>query len=140
MNDENKAVRLIYEPGESGWGVELVPATKDKGSLVRVNNIPFTDKLNIDDIVETEHKNGCLAVKRAISRAFKNKSAVRYPPPHQENFDKLAAVLREAGCKIEGFLPGLMAVAHEDQDVRALVKEIGIDANFGEPQPSLEPI
>ena len=43
------SVKLHFGPGESGWGVRLSP------ERIRLDNIPYSDSFNIDDVV-TETK------------------------------------------------------------------------------------
>lgn len=135
-----KDVKLLFGPGESGWGTELKPANSDSGAMVRIDNVPLGDDLNIDDVVETVVKAGRLHVARVISRVFPKKTAIRYPKPHKENFDRIFKAYLAAGCKTEGMMPGLAVVAHGDQDVIAVAAEVGVEVKLCDSQPRLAPL
>lgn len=137
--EEMKDVKLLFGPGETGWGTELEPANSDTGAMVRIDNVPMSDDLNIDDVVEM----GVMPrnhVKRVVSRVFPKKTAIRYPKPYEENFDKIWKAYLAAGCKVEGFTPGLAVVAHVDQNVIAVAAVAGVEVRLCESQPRLKPI
>ena len=135
------SIKLVYEPGETGWGTVVELPKGKKPMLVRITNVPLTDLLNIDDVVEAApgEKDARLHAGRVISRTFKYKVGLDYPEPHTENFGKIRRVLQAAGCKVEGMLPGKALVACNDQDVNAIAKGAGVDVVFPKSQPRLRP-
>lgn len=137
------SIKLVYEPGETGWGNVVELPKGKKPMLVRIANVPLTDLLNIDDVVEAAPGRGRddrLLAGRVVSRAFKFKVGVDYPEPHTENFGKIKRALQAAGCKVEGMLAGKALVACNDQDVDAITKEAGVAAVFPKSQPRLKPL
>lgn len=132
-----KDVKLLFGPGETGWGTELKPANGDVGAMVRIDNVPFSDDLNIDDVVEmgVSPRNH---VKRVISRVFSKKTAIRYPKPYEENFDKIWKAYLAAGCKAEGLTQGMALVAHGDHNVVSIAGDAGVEVKLCENQPSLK--
>jgi hypothetical protein len=136
------SIKLVYEPGETGWGTVVELPKGKKPMLVRITNVPLTDLLNIDDVVEAApgKKDDRLHASRVISRAFEYKIGLDYPEPHTENYGKIRRALQAAKCKVEGMLPGRALVACNDQDVDAIVKKAGVDAVFPKSQPRLKPI
>lgn len=136
------SIKLVYEPGETGWGNVVELSKGKKPMLVRIANVPLTDLLNIDDVVEAapgKGKDDRLLAGRVVSRAFKYKVGVNYPEPHTENYRKIRLALQAVGCKVEGMLPGRALVACNDQDVNAITKEAGVNAVFPKSQPRLKP-
>ena len=135
MNTE-ESVKVRFGPGETGWGLRLAP------DRVRINNIPYSDRLNIDDLVEVDPDDvGLLDVKRVLARSFEKKTAVDYEEPYRENYAKLWGAWHAAGMKCEGILPGLAVVAHHaDQDPMKAATTANVKASLHDTQPDLEPI
>jgi hypothetical protein len=134
---EYKMVKVRFAKGETGWGRQLEPGR------VMIANIPLTDRLNIDDLVEvdTTPKTGPLEIARVLKRTFECKTAIEYPTPHLDNYAKLLDAWNDAGIKCEGMLPGLAIVAHhENQDPVRVATDAGVTVTLHEAQPELEPV
>jgi hypothetical protein len=130
-----KNVRMRFASDESGWG-QLI----EEGRVL-INNIPYTDRLNIGDLVEVEEVDGLLTVKRVLKRQLEGKTAVEYPAPHRENYSKLFTAWRNAGMRCEGIIEGLALVAHhKNQDPMAIAAAAGVTATLHSSQPELEPV
>lgn len=135
-DDERKNVKVRFAPGETGWGLEVEPGR------ILINNIPYADRLNIDDLVETDPAaTGLREIKRVLKRTFHGKTAFDYPVPHTDNYKKLHTAWHAAGMKCEGLLPGLVIVAHhKDQDPVKVASDAGVTVTLHDPQPDLEPL
>jgi hypothetical protein len=130
-----KAVRIRFDDGETGWGMEVEPGR------VAIDNIPYTDRLNIDDLVEVTLGDGLPTIKRVLKRQFEHKTAITYPAPYPENFRKMGEAWHAAGMKCEGIFGGLALVAHKGGDPLKIAHEAGVTgAALNEAQPELEPI
>ncbi len=142
MNTQENWVRVIFDKDETGYGIEMEPAKKGTGALVLISNIPMTNKLNIGDLVEAvpSMRGNLLSVKKIVSRDYKNKTAVLYPEPHRINWEKIIGPLHAAGCKAEGFMPGLLMVAHNNMDLKKICAQVGVEITLAEEQPVLQPI
>lgn len=136
------SIKLVYEPGETGWGNVVELSKGKKPMLVRIANVPLSSLLNIDDVVEAAPGKGRddrLLAGRVVSRAFKFKVALHYPEPHTENYRKIRLALQAAGCKVEGMLPGRALVACNTEDLDAVARGAGVNAVFPISQPRLKP-
>lgn len=136
MSDD-KNVRMRFGEGETGWGRLIEPGR------VLVNNIPYSDRLNIDDLVEVEYPPGqnLLEIKRVLKRNFEGKTAIDYQAPHKETYGKLHDAWHKAGMKCEGILPGLVLVAHhKGEDPVKIAADAGITVTLHDTQPDLEPV
>jgi len=137
MSDEKKFVKVQFSPGETGWGREI-----ETGRVV-IANIPLTDALNIDDLVEvdTTPRKGAIEIVRVLKRVFECKTAVDYPTPHKENYAKIREAWHAAGMKCEGMIPGLVIIAHhENQNPVQIAINAGVAAALHPTQPDLEPV
>jgi hypothetical protein len=97
----------IRVPGESFWAV----AIPDRPFHAEVRNICFEEGLFLNDIVQI-NKNG--DVLRVVERKWKQKSLVRYTPTTKEACAVVAEQLKSTGGQVEGFLPGILAVMHNE--------------------------
>jgi len=130
----NDNVRLRFEEDETGWGVRL------SDSHIQIANIPFSDRLNIDDVVEAHEQDGRLSAGRVVARTFHGKTAISYPEPFMETYGKLFDAWRAAGMKCEGLLGGLALIAHhKDSDPVKVAQAAGVAVTLYVPQPALEP-
>src|SRR5215471_11049731 len=119
-------VKIRYARGETGWAEDL------GNGQYRIDNIPLTDRLNIDDLVRCRvNDDGELVVSRRLKRRYPEKTAVRYE--RAEQYRSLRQKVLAAGAKIEGMLgpqggrPGIALVAHgSDFDPVAAAREVGI--------------
>jgi hypothetical protein len=136
MTDELKQVRVRFDEGETGWGREVEPGR------VLIDNIPISDRLNIDDLVEVDPKEtGFLNIIRVLERAFPGKTAIRYSEPYKETYGKLYKAWHDAGMKCEGPFEGLVIVAHQaGQDPVKVALDAGVTVTLNDPQPALEAI
>lgn len=125
---KNAPIKLRFGDGETGWGERLSNGT------ARIMNIPMEQRLNWGDVVKLEtDERGWPKAGEIISKQYKNKSAVRYPEPYKENWQKLATALRAAGAMTEGLVGGIGAVAHgAEHDIIAIAKSVGIDVTIDE--------
>ena len=122
-----KMVKVRYAKGETGWAEEMGNGT------YRIDNIPLTDRLNIDDVVRCRRNEaGELVVRRRVKRRYPEKTAIRYE--QEEQYGLLREKVLEAGAKIEGLMgpqggePGLALVAHDyDFDPVEAAREVGIE-------------
>lgn len=131
MTDE-KMVKVVYEEGETGWAAYL------GNDEARIANIPFGDRLNIDDRVALKWLNGRLQVDRVLSRTFHKKTALDYNPPYNETYTKIWPSLQKAGMKVEGVYDGVCVVAHQpDQDPVSVCQQAGVRVRLHETQPDL---
>ena len=120
-------VKIRYARGETGWAEDL------GDGQYRIDNIPLTDRLNIDDLVRCRvNDDGELVVSRRLQRRYPEKTAVRYE--RAEQYRLLRQKVLAAGAKIEGMLgpqggrPGIALVAHgSDFDPVAAAREVGIE-------------
>ena len=120
-------VKIRYARGETGWAEDL------GNGQYRIDNIPLTDRLNIDDLVRCRvNDDGELVVSRRLKRRYPEKTAVRYE--RAEQYRLLRQKVLAAGAKIEGMLgpqggrPGIALVAHgSDFDPVAAAREVGIE-------------
>jgi hypothetical protein len=104
-------VKIRYARGETGWAEDL------GNGQYRIDNIPLTDRLNIDDLVRCRvNDDGELVVSRRLKRRYPEKTAVRYE--RAEQYRLLRQKVLAAGAKIEGMVgpqrgrPGIALVAH----------------------------
>jgi hypothetical protein len=126
-------VKIRYAKGETGWAEDL------GGGKYRIDNIPLTDRLNIDDLVRCRcNDDGELVVSRRLKRPYPEKTAVRYERADQ--YRLLRQKVLAAGAKIEGMVgpqggrPGIALVAHGyDFDPVAAAREVDIE-NPEEPE------
>jgi hypothetical protein len=120
-------VKIRYARGETGWAEDL------GDGQYRIDNIPLTDRLNIDDLVRCRvNDDGELVVSRRLQRRYPEKTAVRYE--RAEQYRLLRQKVLAAGAKIEGMLgpqggrPGIALVAHGyDFDPVQAAREVGIE-------------
>jgi hypothetical protein len=120
-------VRIRYAKGETGWAEEM------GDGKYRIDNIPLTDRLNIDDLVRCRfNDDGELVVSRRLKRRYPEKTAIRYERAKQ--YRLLQQKVLKAGCKMEGMIgpergkPGLAIVAHGyDFDPVEVAREVGIE-------------
>ena len=65
-------VKIRYAKGEKGWAEEL------GDGKYRIDNIPLTDRLNIDDLVRCRlNDDGELVVSRRLKRRYPEKTLIR---------------------------------------------------------------
>jgi hypothetical protein len=122
-----KMVKIRYAKGETGWAEEM-----DDGTF-RIDNIPLTNRLNIDDLVRCRWNDaGEFVVSRRLRRRYPEKTAIRYE--EEEQYRLLREKVLEAGAKIEGMIgphgakPGLALVAHDyDFNPVEAAREVGIE-------------
>jgi hypothetical protein len=122
-----KMVKIRYAKGETGWAEEM------GGGKYRIDNIPLTDRLNIDDLVRCRLNNdGELVVSHRLRRHYQEKTAIRYE--REEQYHLLREKVLEAGAKIEGMIgpedgrPGIALVAHDYEfDPMEAAREVGIE-------------
>lgn len=127
--------RIRFEPGESGW-CEVLSKTR-----ARIANVPYTNALNIGDLVETAEEDGFLVVKRVLFRRFHGKTALDYKSPYRHNFRAIVKVLEAHHMQCEGMLEGLLLVAHAlTKDPLAAAREHGCEVTLHATQPELEPL
>src|SRR5438309_11772900 len=68
-----KMVKIRYARGETGWAEEMGNGT------YRIDNVPLTDRLNIDDLVRCRRNEaGELVVRGRVKRRYPEKTAIRY--------------------------------------------------------------
>jgi hypothetical protein len=68
-----EVVKIRYAKGETGWAEAMGDGT------YRIDNIPLTDRLNIDDLVRCRlNDEGELIVSRRLKRRYPEKTAIRY--------------------------------------------------------------
>jgi len=123
---DEQHVRIRFSKGETGWAIKL------PNGYYRINNLPFSGDLNIDDIVKCrEESNELPIVVKIITEAFPCKSAVAYQTVVQ--FQALCKIARERGCKTEGVIGpkddnhGIVIIAHKkDFDPFTIASELGI--------------
>jgi hypothetical protein len=73
------------------------------GGQYRIDTIPLTDRLNIDDLVRCRlNDEGELVVSRRLKRRYPEKTAVRYE--RAEQYRLLRRKVPAAGGQIEGML------------------------------------
>jgi len=119
-------VRIRFSKSETGWAVKL------SNGYYRINNLPFSGRLNIDDIVKCrEESNELPIVVKIVTEGFPCKSAVAYQTVDQ--FRAFCKIAREHGCKTEGVIGpkegehGIVIVAHKrDFDPFAIAMELGV--------------
>ena len=127
MSDRQEPIHVRYDEDETGW---VLPVA---GNLVRIDNIPFTDRYNIEDLVELEPPEGedLPRLGRVVRREYDGKTLVYYDEDWQ--FWELKAVLRILGGEIEGGAapnengPGFMLIAHPRRiDGAKLAEALGL--------------
>ena len=130
--DEGNLVKIVYEEGETGWAEML------DGDRARIENIPFGDRLNIDDVVSIERRDGRLYAEKILSRTFPKKTALDYDEPHDKTYAKICSALHAAEMKVEGVVDGICIVAHRlDQDPVSVCQQAGVPVRLHETQPDL---
>jgi hypothetical protein len=136
MNDfKQKPIHMVFEPGETGHGTLIGPG------IARVDNIPYTDRLNLNDLVKVENDGGRWVAREVIERALPKKTAFDYEAPFKETFAKLCEVWGNANIHYEGVFEGLVLVAHrEDQNPLQIAEQAGLWLHLHSAQPDLEPI
>ena len=130
----DNAVKVRFDWDETGWGYRL------EGNLVRIDNLPITDKLNIGDVVETEQgAETPLIVKRVVSRKYARKTAVVV---RDEDYEHLFHAWTAVGMKCEHLMPRHVLVAHhENQDPVGMISpESGLVVSLYKSQPKLKPL
>jgi hypothetical protein len=128
MDRMGEIVKIRYAKRETGWAEDL------GGGKYRIDNIPLTDRLNIDDLVRCRlNGDGELVVSRRLKRRYPEKTAVRFE--RAEQYRLLRQKVLAAGAKIEGMIgpqggkPGLAVVAHGyNFDPVAAAREVGIES------------
>lgn len=128
----NKMIRIRFADDETGWAEKL------EGRRARIANVPYVNGLNIDDVVELHPgPPGDFPIAGdVLINEFPGKTALNYPPPHNENFKMVVEALHAKGCKVEGVVAGLCIVAHkEDIDPLRAARETGVEATLFEVQP-----
>ena len=121
----NKMVHVYFAPGEGGKAEEI---TKD---IVKVLNIPLTNRCNLYDICTVKRIDGVLHIDKVLSSHFECKIGITYKETHQ--FYQLAKLFTLCGCKVEGVYspkdprPGAMFVAYDPPvDPISLAEGIGV--------------
>jgi hypothetical protein len=72
-NRMGEMVKIRYAEGETGWAEELTNGT------YCIDNIPLSDRLNIDDIVRCRlNDDGELVVSRRLKGRYPEKTTIRY--------------------------------------------------------------
>lgn len=118
---DKNMTRIRYTPDETGWA-EMIGTLR-----ARIANVPLTETLNIDDVVELKDNGDLLdSVVRVVERPFPKKSVVRYEPADKPTYTKLYKALEGAGMKCEGAVAGMMVVAHAKGSPAKLAKLAGI--------------
>lgn len=118
--------RIRFSEGETGWAFKLPDGT------YQINNLPLSDGLNIDDIVEcVEEDDNLPIVTKVIKKGLAHKSAVSYQTVQQ--FHDFCKVARDRGAKTEGLVgpspgkDGVVIVAHtKDFDPFQEARNLGI--------------
>lgn len=124
---ETATVRIWYSETESGWAEVL------DGNRARIANVPYTERLNIDDVVELLHggRGGRLRAGRVLKRAFPRKTGITYPEPHHDNFAVIVRELDGRGCRVEGVVHGVCVVAHcAEIEPVSVMRAIGMDVGL----------
>ena len=136
MNEsQEQHIRMQFDDGESGHGAIVEPG------LARIDNIPYTDRLNLSDIVKVERDDGCWIAREVVRRVLPKKTAFDYDPPFKETFATLFDAWRKAGISFEGVFEGLVLVAHrDDQNPMDVAAQAGVTLRLHSPQPELEPV
>jgi hypothetical protein len=121
-----------HVPGESFWVEEI----SDRPNHVKVRSICMEEGLFLDDIVEIDaHHN----VLRVVERTWKCKSLVRYAPTSREACQLVSEALKQSGCATEGYLPGMLAVMHnEDLSIPALKTKDGTEITVSYAKTTLQ--
>ena len=104
---------------------------------VRIDNIPMTGKLNLDDVVEVrEEASGGLSVVKVIGRKYQSKTALDYTPSDDGGYQALCASLKAAGIRVEGLWTGVALTAHSPSvnPVRVAIA-CGLSVSLHRPQP-----
>lgn len=122
-----KMVKIRFAKDETGWAEDMGNGT------YRIDNIPLTERLNIDDIVRCRlNDDGWLVVRRRLKRRYPEKTTVRYE--RAEQYRLLQRKVQGAGARIEGMIGpgsgrrGFALVAHDyDFDPMEAAREVGIE-------------
>lgn len=125
-------VEVRFGKSETGWAEEL------GDGKYRIDNIPLTVPLNLDDLVRCRLNNdGELVVSRRLKRRYPEKTVIRYEC--EEQYWLLREKVLAADAKIEGMFgphddkPGVALVAHVcDFDPLQAAREVGIEKPDGE--------
>ena len=126
-------VKVRFDVAETGWGEKL------DDNLVRIDNIPLTDALNIGDVVETDPNTveRFLRIVRVVSRKYNRKTAVVV---RDEDYEHLFYAWTAVGMKCEHMIVGHVLVAHrEDQDPVGMISpDSGLVVTLYRSQPKLK--
>jgi hypothetical protein len=122
-----RTVKIRYADNEMGWAEHL------RGSQYRIDNVPLTNRLNIDDVVRCRlNDHGELVVSRRLKRRYPEKTVVCYERVGQYRLLRQKVLAAEG--KIEGLVgpecgtPAIALVAHDDDfDPLAAAREVGIE-------------
>lgn len=116
--------------GESGW-VEVVGENR-----VRIANIPYDGRYNIDDVVQVDvqsmRKNPRQVLQGTIEeRPYPVRTILMYPKV--SDFKKISAMVKKLGGKMEGAIgpskgrPGFLSLAAKsEKDVLKIVRDLEI--------------
>lgn len=130
-NEEPEMRRVYLAEGESGW-VELL----NQSGLVRIANIPYEGRFNIDDVVQSDveamREDPRQVLKGTIeTRVFPVRTILTYS--RLSDFKKISKMVKKLGGKMEGAIgpskhsPGFISLAAKSTaDVLKIVRDLEI--------------
>ena len=108
---KNKSMKIRVGERESCWAERL------SDNLAKINNIPFSGKYNLHDIVEYTVEDGIAIAGKIVNQRWECLTYLQYKEVWQ--FHRMNSVFRLLGCACEGMTgphegrPGYMMVSYD---------------------------